>query len=83
MRTAGERKVAGSIPAPAKKKKKGFFSVSYYFLLISKDGCEKGHMVPQGPGHKCSGGRPGVHLRAISYYTLGSSSLHLVIGRAG
>ena len=33
-------------------------------------------VVPQGPGHKCSGGRPGVHLRAISYYTLGSSSLH-------
>ena len=30
-----------------KKKKRGFFSLSYYCLLISKDGCEKGRVTPR------------------------------------
>ena len=45
MRQIGERKVAGSNPAPAIIW--NFFSVSYYFLLISKDGCEKGRVTPK------------------------------------
>ena len=43
VRMCGERRVPGSIPAVAKD----FFFHSYYCILISKDGCEKGHGTPR------------------------------------